>query len=237
MKKIRMFVAVLAGAMLSVGSAHAAITLTFDELNGSVNESPAEFYNGGFGSAGTGPGPSDGISFSNNTITGCQTSTACSNTNADGSPSQPNIIFFLSGGASVMNVAAGFDTGFSFFYSAINVPGVVNVFDGLNGTGNLLASLNLAVTPSFGDPSCAGSFCPLVPFGVTFSGIAHSVNFAGTDNQIAFDNITLGSAIPGGAGVPEPSAWMLTILGFGMVGSMMRARQQQSSAGRRLAAA
>jgi len=224
MRKTWIAASVLALTMAAAGMARAEIVLTFDELDGSVNETVDNFYDGGFGGAGTGPGPSQGIVFSHNTITGCNTSSFCGNTNADQSPSQPNIIFFLSGDAATMNVAAGFDTGFSFFYSSINVPAFVNVYDGLNGTGNILATINLAVTPS-GGGACAGFFCPFVPIGVTFDGIAHSVDFGGTENQVAFDNITLGSEIPGGGGVPEPATWALMIGGFGMAGATLRRRR------------
>lgn len=199
------------------------ITLTFDELNGGVNEGPASYYAGGFGSAGTGPGPDYGITFSANTITGCVDGSACDNTNAAEPPSFPNIIFFLDGGADTMDVAGGFDTGFSFYYSAVNEGGIVNVWSGLDATGTLLATLDLPITPS-GTGTCTSAFCPFVAFGVTFEGTAHSVDFGGTANQIAFDNITLGSDTPGGGDVPEPSSWALMITGFGLVGAGMRRR-------------
>lgn len=107
-----------------------------------------------------------------------------------------------------MNVEDGFDTGFSFFYAAVNFPGSVSVYDGLNGTGTLLATLNLPVTPSDGgDPT--GVFSPFVPIGVTFSGIARSVDFGGAVDQIGFDDVTIGSA---SAGVPEPTSAFLGTL-------------------------
>jgi hypothetical protein len=225
MRNTWMAAGLFALAMAAGTAAKAEIVLTFDELNGAVNETVDNYYAGGFGGAGTGPGVNHGIVFSHNTITGCNTSSFCSNTNADQSPSQPNIIFFLSGAAATMNVAAGFDTGFSFFYSSINVPAFVNVYDGLDGTGSILATLSLAVTPS-GGGGCLGAFCPFVPIGVTFNGVAHSVDFGGTENQVAFDNITLGSEIPGGAGVPEPASWAMMLAGFAGLGGLLRTRRQ-----------
>jgi hypothetical protein len=126
-------------------------------------------------------------------------------------------MFYLTGGASIMNVAGGFNTGFSFYYTAINNPGVVDVYDGPNGTGTLLASLNLPVTPFNGDPDPTGAFSPLVPIGVAFGGTAMSVAFGGVQNQIAFDNVTFGSDVP----MPEPSSLVLAaigLLGLGVYG-------------------
>lgn len=220
----------LAAAAIAVagaaGANAAAVTLTFDELNGAINESPLNYYNGGFGSAGTGPGPALGYTFSSNTITGVTQPNAGANTNSAGNPSGANVIFFLSGGASTLDVAAGFTTGFSFYYSAVFQPGFINVYDGLDATGNILATLALpTTTDGAATAGCYGTnFCPFVPLGVTFSGTAKSIDFGGTDNQIGFDNITFGSATPG-SGTPEPAAWALMITGFGLVGTTLRRRR------------
>ncbi len=94
-----------------------------------------------------------------------------------------------------MSVADGFSTSFSFYYSAPEHTGTIVVYDGPSGTGNVLTSLDLPMTASDGgDPN--GSFSPLVPIGVPFSGIARSIDFGGTANYIVFDDITFGSAPP-----------------------------------------
>jgi hypothetical protein len=49
-------------------------------------------------------------------------------------PSANTIVAFLVGSAATMNVAAGFDTGFSFFYSS-KENGFVNVYDGTERHG------------------------------------------------------------------------------------------------------
>lgn len=196
--------------LTGIGRAHATTVLTFEGLKD--NEPILNFYDGGLGGNGSGPGPNDGITFSQNSLALIKNSDGGSG-NFAGEPSPDTVAYFLSGGADTLNDPAGFDTGFSFFYSAIHNPGEVKVYDGLNATGSVLADLILPVTPS--NPS--GVFSPFFPIGVTFSGIAKSVDFGGTANQIAFDNITFGSSTPGtGSGpgvVPEPGSLALLMTG------------------------
>lgn len=210
-----------AGLMLTLTAGRSSadvIVLTFEGLQNL--ESVQNFYNGGLGGNGSGPGPNFGITFSPNALAIID-SDAGGTGNIGGEPSPDTVLFFLSGTA-VMNVPAGFTTGFSFFYSAINNPGVVNVYDGLNATGNLLASINLPVTPSDGgDPT--GAFSPFVPIGVAFAGTARSVDFGGTVNQIAFDDITIGSATPG-AVVPEPATF--AVFGLMATGALKLRRRR-----------
>jgi len=190
-----------------VAQAKGATVLTFEGVG---NQAPVgNFYNGGAGG-------SLGISFSS-TALGIVDSDAGGTGNFGGEPSPSTVLFFLSGGAATMNVAAGFTTGFSFFYSAITNPGFVNVYDGLNGTGNVLVTLNLPLTPFNGAPDPTGTFSPFVPFGVSFVGTALSVDFGGTANRISFDNITIGSQTPGGASVPDSGA-TIAMLGLALTG-------------------
>lgn len=174
-----------------------------------------EFYNGGTSGSGNGPGPDFDISFSASALSVIDADAGGSG-NFGGEPSPSTILFFLSGGAATMNVPAGFDTGFSFFYSAISQPGQVRVYDGLDGTGNLLTTLDLPLTPFNGAPDPTGQFSPFLPFGVAFQGVARSVDFSGVANQIGFDDITLGSETPGGTGnpvIPEPGTMLLMGMG------------------------
>lgn len=188
----------------SVFTSQAAIVVL--DFEGVGNFAPVgNFYNGGAGT-------DYNIDFGSGAL-GIVDSDAGGGGNFGGEPSPDTVLFFLSGSA-LMNVNDGFTTGFSFFYSAVNQPGFVNVYDGLNGTGNLLASINLPVTPSLGgDPN--GDFSPFFPIGVTFAGTAMSVDFAGTADQIAFDNVTFGTEVAQGA-VPEPS----TVFGGLAIGAL-----------------
>jgi len=211
----------MAAALALMGAAIQAsaspITLTFEGVGdqASVNN----FYNGGTDSAGN-SGTNYGINFSTSSL-GLIDSDAGGSGNFANEPSASTILFFTSGAAATMNVAAGFDTGFSFYYAAFS-SGFVNVYDGLNGTGNVLATINLAALPNncSGDPT--GGACLWTPIGVAFAGIAHSVDFGGTVNQIGFDNITLGAADP--AGIPEPGS--MALLGLGLAAMAARRRKQ-----------
>lgn len=162
-----------------------------------------EFYNAGLGGNGSGPGPDFGITFSDN-AQAIIDSDAGGSGNFGGEPSPDTILFFLTGTAATMNVPAGFTDGFSFFYSAINNPGQIVVYDAVDATGNVLATLDLPLTPHTGDPDPTGAFSPLVPIGVSFDGTARSVDFGGTIDQIGFDDITLGSDVPGDDQDPPP---------------------------------
>jgi hypothetical protein len=142
--------------------------------------------------------------------------------NFGGEPSPDTILYFTEGDRITLNALNGFDTGFSLFYTSLSLqfPGLVNVYDGLNGSGNLLAALELSPTPFNAAPDPNGEYSPLVPIGLSFSGIARSVELRGIPDQIGFDNITLGSATPIVIqSVSEPNT-LLGGLAVAAVGSM-----------------
>lgn len=222
MTKLRVvgLLALLVFALTCPSAKAGTVVLTFEGLQD--NEQILNFYNGGTGSLGS-SGTNYGVSFGPDALAIIEDEAGGSGNFAN-EPSPPTIAFFLTGAGDVMNVAAGFDTGFSFFYTADNFPGSVTVWSGLNDTGSILASLTLPTNA--GDGTCAADpgsgFCHWTPIGVTFAGTAMSVDFSGTANQIGFDNITLGSATAGGSSVPEPGSLSLLALGLVGVGALRR---------------
>lgn len=225
--------AVSVAALLTVSTAYAGpiIDLTFDGINTvypfSNDVFIQDYYNGGTASNGN-SGPNYGIEFSSNALNLCLNSATetCSNTSKGGlgpSDSREGALFFLSGGSTFMNVAAGFDTGFAFNYSDVNTSGgFVNVWSGLDGTGTLLATINLSLTPS-GCSGFFGAYCPFEAIGVSFGGTAKSVEFGGVANYVVFDDVTFGKSTPG---TPEPSTWVMMMAGAAGVGLLARRRSK-----------
>lgn len=191
----------LTAAVAAVGMSASAAVVSLDfEGVGDLNP-VGNFYNG------------LGVTFSPNAL-GLVDADAGGSGNFGHEPTPNTVLFFLTGPAATLDYAPGFTTGFSFYYSAVNNPGFITVWDGPGGTGNILATLNLPTTPSDGgDPS--GTFSPFFPVGVAFSGTAYSIDFGGTVNQIGFDNITFGSERP--VGTPDLGA-PVALLGLGLLG-------------------
>ena len=201
---------VAAAIALAAPAAASVVVLDFTGVaNPSNSTEVGGFYNGGTSGDGN-SGPNYGVSFTSNAL-------AINSYNGSNEP-DPGILYFLSGGAVNITYAAGFTTGFSFYYAS-NSAASITVYDGENGTGNVLASLDLDINYS---SQCG--YCVWTPVGVSFSGIAKSIDFAGGADYVAYDVITFGSDTPGG-GVPEPAAWALMITGFGLVGAAARRRR------------
>lgn len=225
-------------ALAAAGAAQAGpvVSLNFEGVNATYPSGFAaiqNFYNGGTSSDGT-TGANFGITFSPNALAICLNSTTvvCSNTSRGGlAPgSDKGALFFLSGSNTFMDDPAGFTNGFSFNYVSASQPGSVSAYSGLDGTGTLLATLNLS--PNAGScPGYSAGFCPFSAAGVAFAGIAKSISFAGVANQIVFDDVTFGSTKPGpGGGVPEPSTWAMMLLGLVGAGAALRNSQRKTGA-------
>ncbi len=210
---MRKFVLALALAMLvmaCVGAQAAVITLTFTGLG---DQEPIDnYYNGGFGGYGSGPGPNYGIIFSSDSLAIISVLDGGTGNFSNVPPPATNTIaFFLNGVGDTMDVPAGFTTGFSFYYAAAaGFAGSVDVYSGLDGTGTNLAHLDLPPN---------GSYCGVEPYscwsevGVSFGSTAESVVFSGSANYIGFADITLGSSQ---VITPEPGT--LVMLGSGVLG-------------------
>ncbi|MEO7362469.1 MAG: PEP-CTERM sorting domain-containing protein [Gemmatimonadaceae bacterium] len=194
----------LAIGLMPAASAHAQVrVLTFEGIMNDTNV--GSFYSG--------------IDFSSNAYALLRTNLGGSG-NFGGEPSAGTAAVFsdFPGEFAYFNVAAGFSNGFGTYYSAPGAPGAISIFSGLNGTGTLLATLMLPVTP-FGSvagcpPNPGASFCPFSFVGTSFTGVAQSVSFDSALNDFVFDDITIGSA-EAISTVPEPSTFLL--IGVGML--------------------
>lgn len=116
--------------------------------------------------------------------------------NFGGEPSPDTTMAFIGGGAATMNVLNGFSNGFSVFYSSPFATGEIRIYDDFNGTGNLITTIQLSLTPANGEPDPTGVFSPFVEVAAMFDGVAKSVAFAGANNLIGFDNITFFNQAP-----------------------------------------
>jgi len=194
--------------LLATTSASAAIVELDFEGAGDFSRL-LNFYNQGFDSAGN-QGVDYGIAFG----TGAFTAVAA----ADGSSGFTNLpsgntLLYFDGSASWLNVAMGFSQAFSFMYSSAQAAEIV-IYDGLAGTGNILASLSIE---SQFDRNCAGDsyFCTWDLAAVSFDGLARSVSFAQATDWSIFDNLRFGtSANTPTQPIPAPASLILLASGL-----------------------
>lgn len=212
-------------ACVAAGTAGAAVvTLDFEGLKN--GEGVLDFYNGGKGSLGS-SGTNYGVAFGGNALALID-SDAGGTGNFANEPSPSTVMFFLTGTA-VLNYGLGFTNGFSFYYTSLAVGGTVNVYDGLNATGNLIGAIPLAALGGNCSKDPTGDYCNWSVGSLAFSGTARSIDFGGTVNQIGYDNITFGSVTPGvGAepgAVPEPAS--LALVGAALAGLVIARRRSR----------
>ena len=140
-----------------------AIPFTLDFGGLQNNEQILNFYNGGTGSLGSGPGTNYGIFF-NPTVVAV----------SDVPPYGPNIVAEVNN-ISLMNVSGGFNL-LSFYYESSG-PGTIFIQSGLFGAGSQLAEIQLTASSTW------------TAAGTTFNGTAMSVVFE-VPPGTKFDQIT-----------------------------------------------
>ncbi len=191
-----LFVSAVIGLASSTVALSAPVTMTFEGLGDF--EYVREYYNGGYGGSGSGPGPTFGVSFPDGTYSSIDADDGGTG-NFGGEPSGNTAVSFQQFGAW-MNVSAGFSDGLSFYYSNPNGPNSIFIYDGIDGAGNLLATLFLPMTAYQGQMDPTGNLSPLVYASVTFSGTARSVDFQQLAHRAYVDDIRLGAPVPVPAG-------------------------------------
>ena len=150
-----------------------------------------QFYDGGTGSLGSGPGPNYGLQFTANAQTIISASKGGSG-NFIGNPGGYPVMFFQTGTNVTMTATNGIQTALWFYYSALQT-GSATVYAGANGTGTILAHVSLPPNNS----GCTGyKLCVWSPVGVPLSTTAGSISFAGVPDYLAIGTIHLGHALP-----------------------------------------
>lgn len=104
-------------------------------------------------------------------------------------PSGITALTYAEGDAIVLEAIEGFDAQLSFSYASPFREHSISIYDGLGGTGNLLASATLSPTPAGELPNAYSEFAFVT---IPFSGIARSVTFGNFANKIVIDDILLG---------------------------------------------
>lgn len=150
-----------------------------------------QYYAGGLGSLGTGPGPDYGVTFTPNAQTIVSASKGGSG-NFIGNPGGNPVMFFQTGGNATMTASNGIQTALWFSYSALQT-GRATVYSGPNGTGTILASVSLPPN----NAGCATyKLCVWSAVGVPLTATAGSISFAGVPGYLAIGATHLGSALP-----------------------------------------
>ena len=146
-----------------------------------------QFYDGGKGSLGSGPGPNFGLTFTSTAQTITSGSKGGSG-NFINNPGKFPVMFFQKGNNVTISLANGVDTGVYFYYSALQT-GQFTVYSGANGTGNILASVSL---PANNTGCTTYKMCVWTRIVVPLSATANSIVFSGVANNLAISKTYLG---------------------------------------------
>lgn len=150
-----------------------------------------QFYNGGMGSLGSGPGPNFGLQFTANAQTIVSASKGGSG-NFINNPGGYPVMFFQTGQSVTTTATNGIQTALWFYYSALQ-SGAFTVYAGPNATGNILASITL---PPNNSGCNTYKLCVWSAVALPLSATAGSISFAGVPDYLAIGSVHLGSAIP-----------------------------------------
>ncbi|WP_374335022.1 PEP-CTERM sorting domain-containing protein [Methyloversatilis sp.] len=181
-----------AGLIVSAPAFAADVTVDFD--GPTSFDSIGEYYNGAVEALGVSFGL-DALAIQNDDL----------GPYFSNSPS-PTGIMAVVGQEATMNFATGF-TGASFWYASTEFA-IVNVYSGLDGTGDLLSAFALVNNATYGcndSPFCNWNFTS-----TSFNGVAKSITFASAEGIAGFDNLTI-------TAVPEPTQALLLSLGLAAV--------------------
>ncbi len=150
-----------------------------------------QYYDGGTGSLGSGPGHDFGLQFTANAQAIVSASKGGSGDFIGNLGSYP-VMFFQTGLNITMTATYGIQTALYFYYSALQ-QGVATVYAGPNGTGNILASITL---PPNNSGCNTYKLCVWSAVGVPLSATAGSINFAGVADYLAIATMVLGRPLP-----------------------------------------
>jgi Bacterial Ig-like domain (group 3) len=182
----------IALCLLLLPALSAAQTTALVSFSGLKNlEFINQFYDGGMGSLGSGPGPNYGLQFTANAQTIISASKGGSG-NFIGNPGGYPVMFFQTGTNVTMTATNGVQTALWFYYSALQT-GSATVYTGPNGTGTILAHVSL---PPNNSGCNTYKLCVWSPVGVPLSTTAGSISFAGGPDYLAIGTIHLGHALP-----------------------------------------
>ena len=158
-----------------------------------------------------------GITFSDNALASISELNGGSGNYVSSPPPGITSLALTNGTAITMNVSGGFQSSLSFDYIA-GIPGSLTLYSGLGGTGSVLATIGLPVTPTC---SSGPTYCQWLPLDIHFSGTARSAMFGGQHLYLVVDNIKLNTQTV--ATVPEPAS--LFLVGAGIAGILLRGRK------------
>ena len=104
-----------------------------------------------------------------------------------------------------LNVASGVSNALGFFYAnPVAVIGAIRAYSGLNGTGTLLGSVDLAANDRAVDADGFAIYNTFSFGRLQFTGVARSFDFSNSASSVLFDNI---------ATVPEPGIALMLVAG------------------------